>query len=237
MALAGLNVKPMRKQKLSDGVADEIEKLIVNNALKEGDTLPSERELMSAFDVGRPSVREALMKLSQKGLVEIKSGEKTRVTRPTTETLLGNISGVAIGLLSQEKEKHQFEHMRQIFEIAMVREAARVRTDEDIKRLAMVLNHNKAACADNDRFVETDIEFHLCIIEMIKNPMISSLYQSLISWLIKARNPENYIPYHEQNFAEHVKIFDAIVEGDPDKAERVMGEHLDAVMRIESRDV
>lgn len=237
MTLVGLNVKPMRKQKLSDGVADEIEKLIVNNSLKEGDVLPSERELMTAFDVGRPSVREALMKLSQKGLVEIKSGEKTRVTHPTTDTLLGYISGVAISLLSQEKEKHQFEHMRQIFEVAMVREAARVRTEEDIQRLEMILNQNKLACADNVRFVESDIEFHLCIIEMIKNPMISSLYQSLISWLIKARNPDDYIPYHRQNFAEHVKIFDAIVEGDPDKAEQVMGEHLDAVMRIENRDV
>ncbi|MEZ8694203.1 FCD domain-containing protein [Vibrio splendidus] len=236
MALTGLNVKPMRKQKLSDGVADEIEKLIVNNSLKKGDTLPSERELMAAFDVGRPSVREALMKLSQKGLVEIKSGEKTRVTRPTTETLLGNISGVAIGLLSQEKEKHQFEHMRQIFEVAMVREAARVRTEDDIHRLKMILDHNKSACDDNDRFVETDIEFHLCIIDMLKNPMISSLYQSLISWLIKARNPTDYIPYHEQNYGEHVKIVDAIVEGNPNKAEQVMSDHLDAVMRIENRE-
>ena len=100
MKTTSLNLKPMKKQKLSDSITDEIERLIVTNELKEGDALPSERELMAAFQVGRPSIREALIKLTQKGLVEIKSGEKTRVTRPSTETILSNISGVAIDLLS-----------------------------------------------------------------------------------------------------------------------------------------
>ncbi|KJY69493.1 GntR family transcriptional regulator [Vibrio coralliilyticus] len=233
MELASFPLKPMKKTKLSDSVADEIEKLIINKTLKEGDTLPSERELMAAFDVGRPSVREALLKLSQKGLVEIKSGEKTRVTKPCTDTLLSNISGLAIALLSQQDEKRQFEQLRQLFEIAMVREAARVRTEDDLARLKMILEQNKLHCSNYDEFVETDIAFHRCIINMIDNPMISSLYESLISWLIKTRNPEDYTPYHEQNYQEHVKIYQAIAQGDADLAETEMRAHLEAVMRIE----
>ncbi len=233
MGLTSFPLKPMKKTKLSDSVAEELEKLIINNTLKEGDTLPSERELMAAFDVGRPSVREALMKLSQKGLVEIKSGEKTRVTKPCTETLLNNVSGLAIGLLSQQDEKRQFEHLRQLFEIAIVREAALVRTDEDLVRLKAILEQNKMHCKDYNSFVSTDIAFHRCIIDMIGNPMVSSLYESLISWLIMTRNPEDYTPYHTQNYHEHVTIYNSIAEKDPNKAEKCMREHLDAVMRIE----
>ncbi|MGF1777390.1 FCD domain-containing protein [Vibrio nomapromontoriensis] len=233
MELASFPLKPMKKTKLSDSVAEELEKLIINNTLKEGDTLPSERELMGAFDVGRPSVREALIKLSQKGLVEIKSGEKTRVTKPCTETLMNNVSGLAIALLSQKDEKHQFEHLRQLFEIAIVREAALVRSEDDLKKLHAVLEQNKAHCEDYDAFVKSDIAFHRCIIDMINNPMVSSLYESLISWLILTRDPADYTPYHTQNYHEHVMIYTAITERDPNKAEQCMRDHLDAVMRIE----
>lgn len=233
MELRPFPLKPMKKTKLSDSVAEELEKLIINNTLNEGDTLPSERELMAAFDVGRPSVREALMKLSQKGLVEIKSGEKTRVTKPCTETLLNNVSGLAIGLLSQQDEKCQFEHLRQLFEISIVREAALVRTDDDLLKLHSVLEQNKLNCKDYNAFVSSDIAFHRCIIDIVGNPMVSSLYESLISWLIMTRNPDNYTPYHTQNYHEHVTIYNAIAERDPNKAENSMREHLDAVMRIE----
>ncbi|MBD1565952.1 GntR family transcriptional regulator [Vibrio sp. SA48] len=233
MVIAPFPLRPMKKTKLSDSVAEELEKLIMNKTLKEGDTLPSERDLMTAFDVGRPSVREALMKLSQKGLVEIKSGEKTRVTKPCTQTLINNVSGLAIGLLAQKEGKRQFEQLRQVFEIAIVREAAIVRTETDLKILYNTLQQNKLNCDDYDAFVNSDIAFHRCIIDIIKNPMISSLYESLISWLIKTRNPSDYTPYHIQNYHEHVKIYEAIAEGDPNKADQCMREHLDAVMRIE----
>ncbi len=213
MEFTSFPLKPMKKTKLSDSVAEELEKLIINNTLKEGDTLPSERELMSAFDVGRPSVREALMKLSQKGLVEIKSGEKTRVTKPCTQTLMNNVSGLAIGLLSQKDEKRQFEHLRQLFEIAIVREAALVRSEDDLKKLHAVLEQNKTHCQDYDAFVKSDIAFHRCIIDMIDNPMVSSLYESLISWLIMTRDPADYTPYHTQNYHEHVMIYTAIAKG------------------------
>lgn len=233
MELASFPLKPMKKTKLSDSVAEELEKLIINNTLKEGDTLPSERELMAAFEVGRPSVREALMKLSQKGLVEVKSGEKTRVTKPCAETLLNNVSGLAIGLLSQKDGKRQFEHLRLLFEIAIIREVAQIRTDDDLEKLRMILDQNQKHCDDYDAFVRSDIAFHRCIIDIIDNPMISSLYESLISWLIMTRNPENYTPHHRQNYHEHELIYSAIVEGNTNKAEQCMREHLDAVMKIE----
>ena len=50
--------------------------------VRSGGRLPSEKELMERFGVGRPAVREALFILQQQGLVEIASGARARVTAP-----------------------------------------------------------------------------------------------------------------------------------------------------------
>ena len=222
--------KRLKKKKLSDHVSDEIERLIITDELKEGDTLPSERDLMEIFSVGRPSIREALQKLEQKGLVEIKSGEKTRVTRPCTETVINGISGIAIGVLTQQNERIQLEKIRQLFEIAVVREAAKVRTVQDLKKLKLALVNNKMQLSNYDGFVETDVQFHLAILECLHNPMASQMYNTFIDWLIKARSKEKFIELHEQSYIHHCHIYQAIEDGSPDEAEKYMLQHLQYVM-------
>ena len=49
-------------------VEEELEQMIRRREFGEGEQLPSERELMAFFNVGRPSVREALAALKRKGL-------------------------------------------------------------------------------------------------------------------------------------------------------------------------
>ncbi|MDE1323770.1 FCD domain-containing protein [Vibrio aestuarianus] len=228
------SVPTIKKKKLSDHVTDELERMIINNILKEGDTLPSERDMMDAFNVGRPSVREALQRLSQKGLVEIKSGEKTRVTRPSMDTVINNVSGLAIGVLSQAKEKKDFEQLRQLFEIVIVREAARTRTEDDLQRLQIALTRNKNSLGDYDEFIKSDVDFHIAIIQCINNPIATNLYTTFIDWLIKARNKALYSELHEKSYQHHCEIYNAIKSGDADTAEEVMNSHLKFVVESTS---
>lgn len=60
--------RPVVRKRLSEGVEEELERIIRQGEILEGEQLPSERELMSMFDVGRPSIREALASLAHKGL-------------------------------------------------------------------------------------------------------------------------------------------------------------------------
>jgi GntR family transcriptional repressor for pyruvate dehydrogenase complex len=64
---------------LRDEVAERIQSKILSGALRPGDRLPPERELADRLKVNRSSVREALKKLEQLGLVTSQQGSGTRV--------------------------------------------------------------------------------------------------------------------------------------------------------------
>ncbi|NNC01131.1 FadR family transcriptional regulator, partial [Corallococcus exiguus] len=55
--------------KLSDAVLHRLTDLILERALKPGDSLPSESELARSFDVSKPVIREALRQLAVMGVV------------------------------------------------------------------------------------------------------------------------------------------------------------------------
>lgn len=67
------------RRKLSDEVLERLLRLISEGNLKAGDPMPSERELMARFGVGRPAIREAMQALSNIGLVSISHGERAKV--------------------------------------------------------------------------------------------------------------------------------------------------------------
>ena len=54
---------PIRRRKLYEDVVARLEQLIHSEELKPGEALPSERDLMLQFGVGRPAIREALFAL------------------------------------------------------------------------------------------------------------------------------------------------------------------------------
>lgn len=64
----------VEKQSLSDSVYRQLKRKIVNRELAAGEELPGERSLSEMFGVNRNSVREAIKRLQQAGLVEVRHG-------------------------------------------------------------------------------------------------------------------------------------------------------------------
>jgi len=62
-------------------IATQIKKAILGGYYQPGEKLPSERDLAEAFGVGRPAIREALMTLSERGLVEMNRGSKGNLVK------------------------------------------------------------------------------------------------------------------------------------------------------------
>lgn len=73
------DLEPVKRRSVPDEVADQLVDRIVSGRLAAGGPLPSERDLADTLAVSRPTVRAALQRLAQSGLVEIRQGGGTRV--------------------------------------------------------------------------------------------------------------------------------------------------------------
>src|ERR1700712_4951146 len=72
-------LKPVERRLVHDDVFDQLLGEVVGGELTAGEALPSERHLAELLGVSRPAVREALQRLSQAGLVEVRHGGSTTV--------------------------------------------------------------------------------------------------------------------------------------------------------------
>ena len=88
MPIARSRELPVGRRKRAHDVAEKLEALIAADEFEVGSHLPSEKELMARFGVGRPAVREALFMLQQQGRIEIASGTRARVISPTPAFLV-----------------------------------------------------------------------------------------------------------------------------------------------------
>jgi len=215
---------------LSDEVVDRLEGLIHSGEFGLGDQLPSERNLMERFGVGRPSVREALFSLQKMGLVEINSGERARVTKPTPETILSSLTGSVRHMLSDAQGERHLQEARLFFEAGLARDAARLADDSDIARLEAALKENHEALNDLDAFERTDVTFHYVLAEIPKNPVFVAIHEAVVGWLTEQRNTSLRSNGVAQNAYDwHERIYRAVAEHDADAAESAMRGHLNAV--------
>ncbi|WP_275133705.1 transcriptional regulator NanR [Vibrio sp. JC009] len=222
--------RPIARRKLSEIVEEELELMIRQGEFAEGEQLPSEREMMAMFDVGRPSVREALSALSRKGLVKITSGERARVSRPSPESIIAELSGMAKDYLHSPGGVRHFEQLRQFFESSLVRYAAEHATDEQIEVLKVALENNYNSMNSPELFSKTDVVFHRMLASIPENPIFLSIHQAMVDWLITARaSVKDPHALALTSYNHHSEIFEAIKAHDPDRAEQALRDHLDNV--------
>lgn len=222
----------IRRRRLSDEVLVRLEKMILSAEYEPGDQLPSERQLMERFGVGRPAVREALYSLQKMGLLEIKSGERGRVTKPTPRILLNELGGAARHLLAQPEGERHFQEARTFFEVGLVRHAAQHASAADVEELGAALDANRLALDDLEAFERTDVEFHFVLAKISGNPIFMAIHEAVVEWLTKQRSLSLRIPNaNKLAYRSHQDIFEAIAAKDPDQAEAVMRDHLGTVAR------
>lgn len=218
----------IERKTLSEQVAEQLEADILEGRLGENDQLPSERELMEQFGVGRPAVREALFYLQQLGLIAINSGTRARVIRPTAEAVMARLSGVTRQLLSKPDGQQYFQEARALFEISLARYAARHASDEDLARLRAALQENRDAMGDEARFKRSDNDFHGVLASIGRNPIFDAIHVALSEWLDDRR--AQVLQQKDEDKAalsSHIEIVEAIESRDPDAAEAAMRRHLD----------
>lgn len=230
MARSGSNVFTIKRDRLSDQIARNIEELIVSGQIRIGEALPSERELMERYGVGRPAVREALLWLDKKGLITVSNGERARVTEPDPQDLLDYFSGAALLLASSPEGMHAFQQTRLFAEVALAREAARTATEADLHELRALVEANQASFGDNPTFIRTDEAFHFGIAQVSRNSLIIALYNSVVAVLQNQRHTSLIHPQAMRAAIDcHTRVYEAIAARDPDRVEAEMRRHLSEV--------
>ncbi len=220
----------IKRRKLYEDVAHGLEQMIRDADFLPGDQLPSERELMVRFGVGRPAVREALFHLQKMGVVEVRSGERARVTRPTPKVVVEGLAGAARHLLAEPDGVRQFQNARAFFEIGLARYAAEHASGQDLDNLAAALEANRQSIGDIARFERSDVAFHYVLAVIPRNPIFTALHSAIAEWLIEQRSITlGYPGQNEVAYRAHAEIYQAIAARDVDRSERVIRAHLDQV--------
>jgi DNA-binding FadR family transcriptional regulator len=228
-----LAATPIRRRKLYEEIVEQLESMMLRGALAPGEQLPSERDLMNTFQVGRTAVREALFALNRMGLVSIQNGERAIVTRPSAAALLDELSPTIRHMLQAQDGIRHFQDARILFEVSLVRHAAQNAKPNDLRALEAALQRNKLALGDHEAFIETDVAFHFVLAEMPRNPIFTSLHAAIAAWLKEQRAISVHQPTSpERAFRAHTRIYQAVAKQDPDVAERAMRQHLDEVSRF-----
>ena len=172
----------VQTEKLSTSVIRQIELLILRGILRPGERLPSERELSERLGVSRPSLREAISELQDKGLLSSKAGAGIFVA-----DVLGNAFSDSLIRLFSNHDEAVFDYIsfRRDMEGLAAERAARFASDTDLKVIQTVFDKMEAAHPKRNPADEAqlDADFHLAIIEASHNVimlhMMRSMYQLL----------------------------------------------------------
>ncbi len=213
--------------RLSEQIEESILSAIRSGEFPPGSKLPSERTLMEMFDVGRPSVKEALLMLERKGFVRLKRGVAPVVVAPTPKGAMNAIGDMVSAMLADSARRSEFYDLRIILETAAAMEAARRRDDDDIAVLEEALAACRASTGKGEAFRDADRAFHRCLVGVLDNSVAIALHGSLIEWGLF--NPElgpKVQRIHTRVVAQHAQILEAIRAGDALGAADALRTHL-----------
>src|SRR5215471_2840635 len=228
-----MSTMPLGRRKRADEIAENIERAISTGEFKEGTAMPSEKELAERFGDGSPSERQALFTHQQKGLVEIPSGTRERVTAPSGKFLTGQLATLIRRMTSTGQGHEHMEQTRLLFEAGVAWQAARVATDEDIQRLKAALDANAAAIGNTGLFIRTDVAFHAELTVITRNPVFTGVHDALVGWLIDQRTTTIHMPDADRlSVRDHTAIYEAVVARDPMRAFHEMASHLRLISEL-----
>jgi GntR family hexuronate regulon transcriptional repressor len=211
--------------KLYQRVANAIVAQIRSGKYPRGERLPPERELAEEFGVSRPTVREAMIALEIRGIVEARRGSGIYVVEaaPPEST-------------STEQDIGPFEvtEARRLFEGEAAALAATTITDEEIEKLESLLAI-LGANTTSEVGERADRDFHITIAEATRNSAIASVVETL--WDMRYKSPMCMKMFDrardagvQPRYDDHSQILKALKARDPQAARAAMRSHLDRVI-------
>lgn len=221
-------------EKLSQAVVRQIESLILHGVLRPGERLPAERDLSDRLGVSRPSLREAVAELQERGLLVARAGAGIFVA-----DVLGSAFSPALVELFRSDDQALFDYVafRRDMEGLAAERAARQGSDTDLKVIDTIFHKMEAAHSKRDPSDEAalDADFHMAIIEASHNVimlhMLRSMYDLLKEGVFYNRQAMfRQRTTRDQLLDQHRAINTALQARDPVAARAAVEAHLSYVL-------
>ncbi len=226
-----LETLQVRRESLSEQVAEKIQQFIIQGQLRPGDRLPPERELGEQLGVSRTVIREATKQLQERGLLKVLTGSGTYVSKIDPAAISQSISLLMWG---HGHAFHDLLEIRQMLEVEIAGHAAERATEDDIQQLEGALEQMAAALPDVhqdaaglEKFVQADLLFHQILARASKNSLLPLLLAPITELLLEFSRqasslqgaPENAIHFHKT-------LLQVIRSRDSQLCRAVMRDHL-----------
>jgi GntR family transcriptional regulator, transcriptional repressor for pyruvate dehydrogenase complex len=221
-----LKLPPRMRERLADQVYGQILERIVSGAIKEGDKLPTEKEISLSYQVSRPVVREALMQLQADGLVVARQGSGSYVQHRPPQGLIRYVDASAIAGLLRCYE------IRMSLEGEAAGLAAIRRSPQQLDRIKAALGALRAAFDARELPNVADFAFHRTIAEASCNELFVHVLETIQDTIERSMmlalsiTREGSQERAERVFDEHQRIYEAIALSDREGANLAMRSHL-----------
>ena len=220
--------QPVKTGKISERIARQIKDTILNGAMKSGDRLPPERELVERFQASRISIREALKNLEASGLLTIKPGSGVFVSEVNSKPMSESLASI---LRIKKVSMTELSEARMILEPNIAKLACNRVTPEDLQKLEGNIAGALAVIKSNGSARVKNIEFHSLLAESTRNSVLTLTLKTLLDVLeemsseIVDDSPEN-VDIASQTVRYHKKILEALKARDPEKVFTLMRKHI-----------
>jgi len=218
-------------QRLYQQVAGQLGELIRRGEYRQGGRLPPERDLARQLGVSRPTVREAMIALEIAGLVDVRTGSGAYVRKvPSTG---------AMPFTPPDIGPSPFELVaaRRLIEPEVAFAAAACMHARVLTEIAETLDMMRAGIDAGDGVQAADRLFHTRIAAATGNTVLASvveqLWDSTFEPIFEGLSRRTGLPENQRAaLAGHIRIFNALEQGNAAGARDAMRGHLAEVETI-----
>jgi len=210
-------------------VVHDLMEFVRRKGFQRGDRMPSIRELSATLGHGPNVVRDGMLHAQSMGLVKIEPRLGIFVQNPEAVRLSDDLSRSLHGALAH-KDQNVFHLLeaRIFVEMELVGKVARAKRHEDLLPLRESLEKVLTCRGERLDLIEADEAFHLGIAKIAGNPVMLTFLRTLLGLLRPTKAIALLSDKNRKRVdGEHVEIFRCLLEGDGERAQAVMGKHLE----------
>ncbi len=217
------------RQNLSQSVAARLLASVKSGEFAVGEKLPTERELMVLYGVGRNTIREAVQSLVAQSIFDVRPGRGTVVLGVDSRRA---IESEHLARLLTDTAVDDLYEFRMLLETEAASRAAERAGAKELAEVAEALRKYEIAAKEGEGAYRRDVEFHAAVARASMNSAYAAALAAVSNTLVAVRRATDTVPGAvERACLEHQAIAEFILERNPEGARAAMVMHIETARR------